>query len=156
MAGTTDSSDRLPRHAQRLLQAGALLFLLALFVGLGIPGFTVPRLALSAHLLGLMQGTFLIAVGLLWPRLGLTPSLSGIGCGLAIYGCVAAWTANVCGAAWGAGSPMLPMAAAGARGSALQEGVIRILLLTAAPSLIAMAVLILWGLRSPSGTGPGK
>ena len=65
-----EAPDR--NDAQRLLRAGALLFLLALLVGLAVPRFTVPRLALSTHLLGIMQGTFLIAVGLLWPRLSLT------------------------------------------------------------------------------------
>ena len=151
-----DMAGGLPRHAQRLLQVGVLVFLFALLVGLGVPRFAVPRLALSAHLLGIMQGTFLVAAGLLWPRLRLTRSQSGIGCGLAIYGCFAAWTANLCGAVWGAGSSMMPMAAAGARGSALQEGVIRILLFTAALSLISMAILILWGLRPSRAGGSGE
>lgn len=150
---TSSSPELTDDHGQRLLQVGALLFLLALLVGLGIPRFALPRLALSAHLLGLMQGTFLITAGLLWPRLRLTRSLSRIGCGLAIYGCSSAWTANVCGAVWGAGSSMLPMAAGGAQGSALQEGAIRILLMSAALSLIAMAVLILWGLRPSPRAG---
>jgi hypothetical protein len=42
----------------------------------------------------------------------------------------------------------LPMAAGQARGSALQEGAIRVGLMTAAASLVAVAVVILWGLRS--------
>ena len=139
--------DGLPRDGHRLLQVGGLLFLLGLLVGLGVPGFTVPRLALSTHLLGIMQGTFLMAAGLLWPKLRLTRSASRIGRGLGTYGCLAAWTANLLSAIWGAGNSMLPIAAGGARGSALQEGVIRVLLVSAAFSLIALAVLILWGLR---------
>lgn len=141
-------SEASRRQGHRLLQVGSLLFLLALFVGLAVPRFAVPRLGLSAHLLGIMQGTFLMVAGLLWPKLRLTRSLSRIGCGLAIYGCFAAWTANVCGAVWGAGSSMLPMAAGQARGSVLQEGAIRIGLMTAAASLVAVAILILWGLRT--------
>lgn len=137
-------------QGHRLLQVGALLFLLALFVGLAVPRFTVPRLALSTHLLGIMQGTFLMVVGLLWPRLSLTRWASRIGSMLAIYACLAAWTANFLGAIWGAGNSMLPLAAGTARGSALQEGVIRVLLTSAAGSFVLVAILILWGLRRPA------
>jgi len=132
-----------------LLQAGALLFLLGLFVGIGVPRFTVSRLALSTHLLGIMQGTFLMVAGLIWPKLRLTRPASRIGHGLAIYGCLAAWTANLLGAVWGAGNSMLPMAAGSARGSSFQEAAIRVLLMSAAVSLVAVALLILWGLRTP-------
>jgi len=142
-----DVPEGLRRDGHRLLQLGALLFLLGLLVGLGVPRFTVPRLALSTHLLGIMQGTFLMVVGLLWPRLRFTRSSSRIGHGLAIYGCLAPWTANLLGAVWGAGNSMLPMAAGGARGNAFEEGAIRVLLVSGALSLVAMAVLILWGLR---------
>jgi len=144
-------------EGHRLLQVGALLFLLALLVGLGVPRFAVPRLALSTHLLGIMQGTFLMVAGLLWPRLRLTRWMSRIGRALAVYACLAAWTANLLGAIWGAGSSMLPIAAGAARGSALQEGVIRVLLMSAAVSFVLMAVLISWGLRRPaaaSSTNP--
>ncbi|HEY7698035.1 MAG TPA: hydrogenase, partial [Vicinamibacteria bacterium] len=119
------------RHGHRLLQVGMLLFLLALFVGLAVPKFALPRLALSTHLLGILQGTFLLVVGSLWPRLRLTSSLSMAGCALAVYGCIAAWTANLCGALWGAGGAMVPLAAGQARGSAIQEGLIRFGLMTA-------------------------
>jgi branched-subunit amino acid permease len=86
--------------------------------------------------------------GLLWPKLSLTRPASRIGHVLAIYGCLAAWTANLFGAIWGAGNSMLPLAAGAARGSSIQEGVIRVLLMSAAPCLVTVAVLILWGLRT--------
>ncbi len=95
-----DPSDSSLRRGRRLLQAGVLLFLFALLVGLAVPRFAVPRLGLSAHLLGIMQGIFLMVIGLLWPKLKLTPVMSGVGSLLAIYGCFAAWAANVLGAVW--------------------------------------------------------
>src|SRR5262249_25246205 len=122
--------------------------LFALLVGLVVPRFAVPRLGLSTHLLGVLQGMFLIVIGLLWPRLKLTPALFRIGFWLAIYGCFAAWTANLLAAVWGAGNTMLPIAAGQARGSGLQEGIIAVALRTAALSLIAVSMLILWGLRA--------
>lgn len=139
--------DSRAREGQRLLRVGILLFLAALFVGLAVPRFAVPRLGLSAHLLGLTQGTFLLVAGSLWPQLKLTRAVSRAGSYLAVYGCIAAWTANLLGALWGAGNSMLPMAAGQARGSVVQERIIATGLGTAAFSLIAMAMIVLWGLR---------
>ena len=156
MTEGSDISERLRRDAHRLLQAGGLLFLLGLLVGLAVPRFTVPRLGLSTHLLGIMQGTFLMVGGLLWPKLRLTRAVSRIAHALAICGCFAAWTANLLGAVWGAGNSMLPLAAAGARGSPFQEGVIRALLISAALSLITGAAMILWGLRTAPRGGTGR
>jgi hydroxylaminobenzene mutase len=140
-----DAAPRLQGH--RLLQVGATLFLLALFVGIAIPAFAVPRLGLSTHLLGITQGIFLLVLGLVWPRLALAPGKARVGHGLAVYGCLAPWTANLLAAVWGAGSSMLPMAAGGARGSELQEGLIRVLLISGALALISTMVLVVWGLR---------
>jgi hypothetical protein len=102
MTGPEDVSEALRRDGHRLLRVASLLFLLGLLVGLAVPRFTVPRLGLSTHLLGIMQGTFLLVGGLLWPRLNLTLSASRSGHILAIYGCLAAWTANFLAAVWGA------------------------------------------------------
>ena len=148
----TDPSDWSLREGHRLEQVGILLFILALLVGLGVPKFAVPRLGLSAHLLGVLQGIFLIVIGVLWPRLRVTRVMSRIGFFLAIYGCFAAWLANLSGAIWGAGNSMLPIAAGQAHGSRLQEEVIAIALRSAAVALVAVAILIFWGLRTfPAG-----
>jgi (hydroxyamino)benzene mutase len=139
------------RQAHRFLQVGMLLFLLSLIVGFVVPRFAVPRIALSAHLLGIMQGLFLVVVGLLWPRLALGRLMSQLLSWLAIYGCIAAWAANVLAAVWGAGNSMLPIAAGAAYGSVFQELVIRILLRSAGVSLVITLVLVLWGLRTGAG-----
>ena len=144
---TLELSDSRAREGKRLLRVGILLFLFALLVGLAVPRFAVPRLGLSTHLLGLMQGTFLLVAGSLWPQLKLTRAVSRAGSYLAVYGCIAAWTANLLGALWGAGNSMLPIAAGQARGNVVQERIIAAGLVTAAVSLIAMAMIILWGLR---------
>lgn len=140
-------SDNSSRQAFRLVRLGVLLFLFALLTGLVVPKFRVPRLALSAHLLGITQGLFLMVTGLLWPKLKLTPTMSRIGYWLAVYGCFAAWTANMLGALWGAGNSLLPLAAGSAHGSMFQEGIIAVSLRSAGASLIAVAILMLWGLR---------
>ncbi len=136
------------RQGRYLLQGGMLLFLLALLIGLVVHKLEVPRLGLSAHLLGITQGLFLMVLGLLWPKLILSRVLSWAALVLVLYGCLAAWSANLLGAAWGAGNSMLPFAAGQARGSVLQETIIRVGLRTAAASLIAGSLAVIWGLRS--------
>jgi len=147
MKGTLARQDSRAQDGHHLLRVGIVLFLFALLVGLGVPRFAVPRLGLSTHLLGLMQGTFLLVAGSLWPKLTLTRAVSRAGSYLAAYGCIAAWTANLLAALWGAGNSMLPIAAGQARGNVVQERIIAAGLVTAAVSLIAMAIIILWGLR---------
>jgi hydroxylaminobenzene mutase len=151
-----EPSDDLVRHGHRLVQLGMFLFLLAMLVGMFVPRFAVPRLGLSTHLLGIMQGIFLMVIGLLWGRLRLTPVKSRIGVILAVYGCFAAWAANLSAAIFGAGNSMLPIAAGQAHGSWLQEAMIAVALRSAAVSLIAVAILILWGLRRRDVAEGGK
>jgi (hydroxyamino)benzene mutase len=156
MAERLGIADGQGRDAHRLLQVGGLLFLLGLLVGFAVPRMTVPRLGLSTHLLGITQGTLLLVVGLVWPRLSLSQSASRVGHGLAIYGCLAPWTANLLGAVWGAGNSMLPLAAGAARGSPFQEGTIRVLLVSGALCLVSTAILVLWGLRTSRRIAPGR
>jgi len=131
----------------RLIQLGVSLFLIGLLVGLAVPFFAVPRLALSVHLLGLMQGLFLSVVGILWPRLKFTRVIEAGAFWLLVYGCIAAWTSNLLGAIWGAGNSIVPIAAGAARGSEIQEMIIVIGLRSGGLALIAGTVLLLWGLR---------
>jgi hydroxylaminobenzene mutase len=139
------TEDRRTQESNRLIRVGMTLFLFALVVGLVVPVFAVPRLGLSVHLLGLMQGTFLIALGVVWPRIDLTQVWSRVASWLIIYGCVAAWTSNVLAASWG-GSAMLPLASGQARSSAVHDAVITVGLRSSAVALVAATLLILWGL----------
>lgn len=136
------------RQGHRLLQIGMSFFLGALLVGIAIPRFPVPRLGLAAHLLGLMQGLFLMVLGLLWERLKVPPGMLRVAFALAVYGSLAPFTANLLAALWRAGNTLLPLAAGPAHGTELQEQVIATLLRTGGASLIAVAIVILWGLRS--------
>jgi hydroxylaminobenzene mutase len=57
---------------------GILLFLLGLLTGFAVPKFRSSRIGLSAHLTGLQSGTFLVALGLMWPKIALWPSMSNL------------------------------------------------------------------------------
>lgn len=142
------------RQGHRLLQAGIVVFLAGLLVGLAVPAFTVPRLGLSAHLLGVTQGLFLTLLGLVWPRLRLSRAATRVAVGLAIYGCAAPFIANVLGASWGAGRALLPMASGGAAGSPAQETAIVFGLRSGGAALILVTLLVLWGLRGDGTAEP--
>lgn len=60
----------------RLCLAGLGMFVFGLALGFALKAFANPRAALSAHLNAVQSGTFLIVLGLLWPRLAVWPKLS--------------------------------------------------------------------------------
>lgn len=138
--------DQAENRGHRLLQLGLILFLLGLLVGFAVPALTNPRMALASHLEGVLNGIFLIVLGLLWPKFMLSPRPSAALFWLAIYGTFANWTVTLLAAFWGAGRSM-PIAAGDHVGSPLQEGIVDSLLLSLSAAMIAVCVLALWGLR---------
>ena len=134
-------------QAQRLLQFGVALFLLGLVTGLAVSQTANPRMALASHIEAVMNGTFLIALGLLWPKLVLPPRQLAAAFWLVIYGTFANWAATLLAAVWAAGNEMMPQAARGRAGTQMQEMLINTLLITLAIAMITACVLILAGLR---------
>ena len=61
---------------RQLLWHGMFLFLLGLLVGFVEQEFRNPRMGLAAHLEGVMNGTFLVALGAIWNEIGLFHTLS--------------------------------------------------------------------------------
>jgi hydroxylaminobenzene mutase len=137
-------------QARRMIQLGVLLALVALLTGVAIPALAVPRLGLSAHIVGVSGGFFLVVFGLVWPQLRLGPAASRAACALAVYAFYGGWLMPLLGGLWGAGATILPVAAGSARGSAFQEGVIAGGLMTSAVAILAACALVLWGLRGPA------
>jgi hydroxylaminobenzene mutase len=114
--------------------------------GFAIPLLAVPRLGLSSHLEGVLNGLFLIALGLMWSRLVL-PAWAGTATFvLALYGTYANWFATLLAAMWGAAG-MMPLAGGGASASALAEALVAALLASLSLAMIATCLLVLWGLR---------
>jgi len=132
------------RQAHRLLFLGILLFLLGLLAGFAIPAMANPRMGLTTHLEGVMNGLFLVALGLLWHRVALKPRLLGLTHGLALYGSFANYAAVLIAAITGAGA-MMPIAG-GVEGTPVQEAVISFLLISLSLAMVAVCVLVLVGL----------
>jgi len=147
-----NTSIVLSRQGHRLLQVGVALILFSSIEGFAIPNMAASRLGLSAHTLSVLQAVFLLALGLVWPRLNLEPAASRIAFWLLVYSTFAILAAYVLAAIWGAGNETMPMAAGTAHGSAFQETVIRIAAYSSAPTGLVAFVLVLWALRHEAGS----
>jgi len=129
---------------------GTLLFMLGLLTGLMLammPGVANnPRGVLSGHLEGVMNGMFLIIVGLMADRIRLSTRASSICVGLLLYGTFVNWfTATIAGIL--GASQATPIAGAGHQASPAAEQVILIVLVSVAFAMIGAVGMLLYGLR---------
>jgi hydroxylaminobenzene mutase len=131
-------------QSDQLLFLGVLLFLLGLLIGLFIPMMTNPRMGLTAHLEGVMNGMFLVVLGLIWNRLVINDKWLSYTFWLTLYGSFANFLAVTIAAITGAGK-MMPIAG-GKEGTTLEEGIISFLLVSLALAMIAVCCMVLTGL----------
>lgn len=143
------------RSAHRLLQWGMVLFLLGLLTGFIIPVLANPRAGLTSHLEGVMNGTFIVALGLVWTRLRLSDRMLRIGFWLVLFGSYTNWATTLAAGAWGAGGKLMPIAAGGYEGSRVQEALIATGLISLSFAMIAALGLVLWGLRGGPRSAQG-
>jgi hydroxylaminobenzene mutase len=137
--------------AQFLIGFGALLFFLGLLTGFAIPALTNPRMGLSGHLEGVMNGTFLIAVGCAWSRLNLSSSYQACTYWTLIYGTFANWVFVTLAAVFGTGT-MAPIAGAGQAALPWQETIVTVGLYSVGIAMIIAGGLLVWGfLRKADG-----
>ena len=111
-----------------VLRFGIGLFLLGLISGMVIPAMENPRMGLTSHLEGVINGTFLIALGAIWPRLTLGSRAQKALFVIVLYGSYANWLATFLAGLWGAGSAMMPIAGGDYTGTGAQEALITLLL----------------------------
>ncbi|MCL6644320.1 MAG: hydrogenase [Dehalococcoidia bacterium] len=132
-----------------LIRAGVLPFLLGLLTGLLAPVLENRRMVLSSHLEGVLNGIFLVLVGLVWPRLNLPARWLRIALAAALVGTYTNWATTLAAAALGAGERLMPIAGAGFRGRAAEEALIAVGLGTLTVAMITTSVLVLTGLKDP-------
>ena len=131
-------------QADRLIFLGILLFLLGLLIAFFIPMMTNPRMGLSAHLEGTMNGMFLIILGLIWHKLFLNEKWLKAVFWLTVYGSFSNFLAVSISAITGAGK-MMPIAG-GKEGTIIIEALISFLLITLSLAMIAVCLIVLTGL----------
>lgn len=134
------------KQASNLLFLGFLLFLFGLITGLIVPAFANPRLSVSSHIEGVLNGIFLIVLGLVWHKLALSDRMLKTTYWLALYGTFANWFTLLFAAVFNAGK-MLGVMAGGTEGPAIPEAVVAFLLITLSVAMVIISILVLIGLK---------
>jgi hydroxylaminobenzene mutase len=131
---------------RRLLWHGMFLFLIGLLTGLIEQKFNNPRMGLAAHLEGVMNGTFLVALGAIWTEVRLSPRLKTVAYWSALYGTYVNWAVTTLAAILGTAA-MSSVTAAGHSAQPWQESFVTLGFMSVGIAIIASSILILWGLR---------
>ncbi|MCA2243574.1 MULTISPECIES: hydrogenase [Mycobacterium] len=128
-----------------LFTLGLVLFLLGLLTGLAAPAMKNARMALSSHLEALLNGMFLVLLGLLWPHVHVPHAWGIAAVALIVYAGYANWLATLLAAVWGAGRRFAPIAAGDHQASAAKEGVVSFLLITLSLAVLVGVVIVIVG-----------
>ena len=131
---------------RRLLWHGMFLFLLGLLTGFVEQKLNNPRMGLAAHLEGVMNGIFLVALGAAWTEVSLSLRLKAAAYWSALYGTYANWAVTTLAAIFGTAA-LSPITGAGHRAQPWQEGVVTFGFMSVGIVVIASSILVLWGLR---------
>ena len=133
---------------RRMVWHGMFLFLIGLVTGTQERRFTNMRMALSAHLEGVMNGTFLIALGAAWDHVELPRPVERLARWTALYGTYGNWLFTTVGAALGTAAAN-PILSEGHRGNPSQERAVLLGFRSMRYAFLTSVVLIVWGLTRP-------
>lgn len=136
-------------QSHKLIYLGVILFLLGLIVGLIVPILANPRMGVSSHIEGVLNGMLLMILGLLWNRLSLSDKWLKITFWLAIYGSFMNWFGILIAAVFNGGK-MLGIMANGQEGSQIIESIIGFSLVSLSLAMLLVSVIILFGLKKAS------
>src|SRR5260221_14497229 len=142
-------------RVQRLCWHGMLILLLDLITGLVEGQLKSHRMGLAAHLEGLMNGTFLLALGAAWDDVRLPRRLGGVAFGAALYGAYANWAATTFAALLGTAA-MTPLAAGAFKGLPWQEMLVCVGFVSVALAMLVSSALILWSFRKDAKAGSSQ
>lgn len=137
----------IPRPDRFMVRAGFLLFTLAVLTGFAIPAFLNQRMAVAAHLGGILNALVLIALGLAWGLFAVGPRQARLTRAAFLYGAYASWVTSCVAAAWGT-NRMTPLSGAGYGAAPWQELVVQALQVSLAVAIVAGSVSVVYALRS--------
>ncbi|MHA8059173.1 hydrogenase [Aquirufa nivalisilvae] len=132
------------QQADHLIFLGVFLFFLGLVIGLLIPILAKPRIGLSSHLEGVMNGMFLILLGLIWNRLTISTFWLKSTFRLAVFGTYINFLTIGLAAATGAGK-LLPIAGGTEQGPMI-ESIITLGLISLSIAMLLVCILVMKGL----------
>jgi hydroxylaminobenzene mutase len=134
------------RTGRRLMFHGMCLFLLGLLTGFAEQHFVNVRMGLAAHLEGVMNGIFLLALGAVWPNVKLPPTASTIAFWLVLYGTYLNWFMTLLAAIFGTAA-LSPITGVGHSGQPWQESLVTAGFMSVGIAIVLASAAILWGLR---------
>jgi len=132
---------------RRLMWHGMFLFLIGLLTGFAEQHFANVRMALAAHLEGVMNGTFLLALGAVWNEVRLPARSKAITYWIALYATYGNWLITSVAAAFGTAA-LSPITGAGHSGLPWQETLVTFGFLSVGVTIVATSIFVLWGLRA--------
>jgi hydroxylaminobenzene mutase len=133
-------------YRRRLLWHGMALFLIGLLTGLAQQHFVNMRMALAAHLEGVMNGTFLLAVGAIWSEVRLSPRAGGVAYWSLLIGTYGNWIVTTIAAILGTAA-LSPITAAGHSAAQWEESLVTAGFVAIGLAIIFASALLMWGLR---------
>ena len=136
---------------RRLVWHGMFLFLLGLLTGFVETSFQNPRMGLAAHLEGVMNGAFLVALGAIWSEVTLQKHHKAFAYWTVLYGTYGNWAFTSLAAIMGTAA-FSPITAAGYNGRPWQESFVALGFISVGLSIVIAAILVLWGLRKPAAS----
>jgi hydroxylaminobenzene mutase len=148
-----EKSALLKRQSDNLIFFGVFLFLLGLIIGLLVPIFANPRMGVSSHIEGVLNGMLLIILGLIWNRIHLSRRWLTLTFWLALYGTFANCLGILIAAIFNGGK-MLGILAEGQEGAPLVEGIVGFSLISLSVAMIFVSVATLIGLRRSGSPKP--
>ena len=132
--------------SRRLMWHGMFLFLIGLITGFAEQHFANMRMGLAAHLEGVVNGIFLLALGAAWNEVRLPAAAKAIAFWTALYGTYVNWFFTTLAAVFGTAA-LSPITADGHSGQPWQENLVMAGLMSVGVVIVASSVLVLWGLR---------
>jgi hydroxylaminobenzene mutase len=133
-----------------LFRSGTALLLLGIVSGLTTTLMANPRMGLSAHVEGLLNGILLIALGAAWTAIDLPDRLKRVALILLIAGSWINWAATQLAAFWGTGK-LTPIVGARMMGTATQEAIVSTMLVVVVALMSGGIVLVMIGFCRPRG-----
>ena len=132
---------------RRLMWHGMFLFLIGLITGFLEQHFANVRMGLAAHLEGVMNGIFLLALGGAWSAVNLRPAMKATAYWTVLYGTYMNWVFTTLAAIFGTGA-LSPITAPGRAGQPWQEALVTAGFMSVGIVIVFSTILILWGLRA--------
>ena len=141
------------RNGRRLMFHGICLFLLGLLTGFAEQHFANVRMGLAAHLEGVMNGTFLIALGAAWPHVRLSATPAATAFWMTLYGTYVNWFMTLLAAIFGTAA-LSPITGVGHSGLPWQESLVTAGFMSVGIAIVVASVMILFGLRKAADAAP--